>query len=374
MEKNIVQRRSLLSNLFLISILVYPMQLGCGNRLLTEVGNLEKQSNWAIVYETYGEIYSYSIAAKESTLIGKIENSRWDEGYYRPILLPNQERLIVASDFKEDSYETKYWILKLLDLRGRVIENLLTLNRVNNLAWSPKREKIAIAGSEKPGVPLPPEADDLKHFRLTFQNDSLFIFDLNSRQLEKIVDSNVYQVSSTQAWSPDGKKLLYETVDKKIMSYDFETKTSQKLVDDATNASWSPTGAWIAFQVDHEDPSQQHYYLLKPDGTNRKLFFNNWKVEENWFRSQAIYHASRPVSWSPDGRFILFARRVTTIRDETFDNLYLMRVSGSSSVKLGRAEGYFSDANWVYLHPHKKSGTKSENQNQVPGTAEGDGR
>lgn len=108
---------------------------------------------------------------------------------------------------------------------------------------------------------------------------------------------------SWPSWSPDGTRLLYSTGQQSgsrimIASGDGSNPVPLRPLDPTYRddaASWSPDGTTIAFSAFYQPSNFVESYalfLINPDGSNQRLV------------SPA---SSRFVSWSPDGRSLLFS-------------------------------------------------------------------
>jgi len=112
----------------------------------------------------------------------------------------------------------------------------------------------------------------------------------NLRQLTTLSDD----VASDVAWSPNGKKLLYNDSADQVYTIWADGSHRSAISDgDSRSAAWSPDGTTIAFV---EDDSIS---LSEPDGTVAQLYAGDGN------------HISY-LSWSPDGSRIAFINNAAT--------------------------------------------------------------
>ena len=140
---------------------------------------------------------------------------------------------------------------------------------------------------------------------------------------------------SDPMFSPDGKKIVYCSVQEAIYSQiyvmDADGKNSRKLTDvktgDACGPAWSSDGkriAYYAFANTHPSRDPQ-IWVMDADGSNaRKL----------------IDHGMDP-SWSPDGKQIAFASR----HDGLFQ-IFSMNADGSNVRQLTKGNAETSNPAW----------------------------
>ncbi|HEX8993239.1 MAG TPA: hypothetical protein VF784_16275, partial [Anaerolineales bacterium] len=119
------------------------------------------------------------------------------------------------------------------------------------------------------------------------------------------------QAAIAETWSPDGRALLYgdlsSTGNPPSLHIRIYTIASGQITDlgggtGVTDfaAAWSPDGRWIA--IDRNIPgggpagSSNQVWLVKPDGTQAHVLLDE---------AGASYSG---LSWSPDGRFLLYSR------------------------------------------------------------------
>jgi Tol biopolymer transport system component len=111
------------------------------------------------------------------------------------------------------------------------------------------------------------------------------------------------QVTSTgdeynPAWSPNGKKVVYDHGYGDLYIANVHTRVSHQLTDTPGvlsdfYPSWSPNGSRIVFG--HASNSGASLFTIRPDGSHlRELTPHDWRASE--------------PGWSPDGKMIVFTR------------------------------------------------------------------
>jgi Tol biopolymer transport system component len=158
-------------------------------------------------------------------------------------------------------------------------------------------------------------------------DNELEIMDLASNVTEEI-DPRAKLTS--QCWSPDDKKIVYEA-DDSIRVYEIgEDKSTILTIAKGENPTWSPDGNWITFS-DHNA-----YYAIHPNGQERKKLFHYWGPFS-------------PLYWSPDSRFVAYIAALGFLQGGAVDaELYRLRVrrleDGSEDWV---AQGQLPDFQWV---------------------------
>jgi WD40 repeat protein len=172
---------------------------------------------------------------------------------------------------------------------------------------------------------------------------TLAILDLGSKRAHAIainVDQKEYVTS--QCWSPDGKRLVYQ-IDDAVRLYELDNDRSDAIAK-GTDPTWSPDGSWIAFR------DRDTYYAIHPDGSNRKeLFHNHWGGAVS-----ALY-------WSPDSRIVAYVRELGFLQggalDAEVNQLRVRRLEDGSEDRLcpdNVAAG--GNYHWITTSELKKTG------------------
>ncbi len=128
--------------------------------------------------------------------------------------------------------------------------------------------------------------------------------------------------------SPDGQKIVFVSVRNStatstlaelyVMNADGTSPVRLTTTSGVTNGmsefpAWSPDGKRIAF-IRVLDDAPRHVWIVNADGTGLHQLFTGTSVEQS-------------VAWSPDGTQLAFARKTST--DEKFD-IYVSNADGSN--------------------------------------------
>jgi hypothetical protein len=175
---------------------------------------------------------------------------------------------------------------------------------------------------------------------------TLAILDLISKRTRAIainVDQKEYVTS--QCWSPDGKRLVYQ-MDDAVRLYELDHDRSDAIAK-GTDPTWSPDGNWIAFR------DRETYYAMHADGRDRKDLFHN--------------HGGSAVSalyWSPDSRIVAYLRELGFLQggvlDAEVNQLRVRRLEDGSDDRLcpDNVEWY-ANYRWVTTSELKQPGSES---------------
>jgi hypothetical protein len=180
------------------------------------------------------------------------------------------------------------------------------LTPVQSLCWSYDKSRLAVAVYR--GSP------DVK----------LEILNLGSG-VDQTVAPSVKELTS-QCWSPDDKKIVYEAGDGVRIYEVGNDKSSTPLAPGGKEPTWSPDGNWIAFR------EGDTFYEIRPDGRDKRKLFHRRDVYT-------------PLWWSPDSRFVAYIATVPFAIDD-FYRLRIRRLEDNSDDWV--AEGQISgDYQWL---------------------------
>lgn len=206
--------------------------------------------------------------------------------------------------------------IKIFDVATGNTEDIATFKEIAGLAISPDDKKIAFVATYDDlgpynGVPMSIE-NIAAHFKQKTEHDSkvrgLFVIDLKSREIEKLIEKNVAYIENT-AWSPDGSKILYQAGDQSHAIIDLETRASKKILDkDYSYTSWTHDSKRIIYLNDlYVDAKDSHYYSVDLNGQDKQLFLENKELNKISLFS-GVYKIQTPIYTSPNGEFLLYGR------------------------------------------------------------------
>lgn len=158
------------------------------------------------------------------------------------------------------------------------------------------------------------------------------LVDLEERRGESVFTVPLRQ-SYQACWSPDGEQIAFigvgeDFVGLHVMNADGSELECVQEMGLPEHPAWSPNGETIAFSAEGLA------------GEDAEIFLLNCKSKEiSQLTSNSV--DDRCPSWSPDGRFILFASEV----DETYD-LCILDVTDKSIRRLTNGPGNFTNPAW----------------------------
>ena len=194
------------------------------------------------------------------------------------------------------------------------------MSPVQSLCWSYDKSRLAVGVHR--GFP------ELK----------LEILNLGSG-VDETIDPSVKELTS-QCWSPDDKKIVYEAGDG-VRTYEVgNDKSSTLLAPGGKEPTWSPDGNWIAFR------EGDTFYEIRPDGRDRRKLL----------RSRDVWS---PLWWSPDSRFVAYVSSVPFAIDDVY-RLRIRRLEDNSDDWV--AEGQISGEYQWAISPQlvKQAGSQSK--------------
>ena len=223
----------------------------------------------------------YSICPDGSGLTN-LTNSDADD--YSPAWSPDGKRLAFVSTRTGSSQ------VFLMQEDGKT-QTLLTSDYQNDdPVWLPDGKQIAVRTTDGNG---------LWWWRL---------FDLDDENISDLTEPSYDFFFQKQAWSPDGKKIAYMSLQEQVERNDgssqihimnMDGSEDQALTSDIwanISPAWSPDGEWIAF-LSERDGTYNSFalYIIRADGRKLKRL------------TEPVYSESAVFSWSPDGTQIAIA-------------------------------------------------------------------
>ncbi|HSF60232.1 MAG TPA: hypothetical protein VLA69_00910, partial [Gaiellaceae bacterium] len=128
--------------------------------------------------------------------------------------------------------------------------------------------------------------------------------------------ATTYEIGSSPAWSPDGRKIAFVGMDDDgntdVYVVRADGRGQQRLTRHPKvdgNPAWSPDGQKIAFtRGDREwSPGQKAYiYVMNADGSGQRNLTREWGLKG--LKGPPPPDADEPTFWSPDWRRIAFLR------------------------------------------------------------------
>lgn len=146
---------------------------------------------------------------------------------------------------------------------------------------------------------------------------------------------------TSPSWSPDGESIAFSR-DNQIWVMKADGSQPKALTHNALNQkpAWSPDGTRIAFIRSLDTDQKRYLYLMNIDGSGLRALTG--KESNVW----------SPLSWSPDGRYIVFEYTPGTIGNQ----LHILNVQTGELKQIKDSFAYVSPA-W---YPLMESGAASE--------------
>jgi dipeptidyl aminopeptidase/acylaminoacyl peptidase len=218
--------------------------------------------------------------------------------------------VISRVNLKDNRHDTQ---LVMIDVKTGA-QQPLTFDRlgVGNPRWSPQDDRIAFTAEAETGKDKAKKAQ-------------VFVLSMAGGEARKITDAA--QGVEQFAWSPDGASIAYASPDPPDQKALDRHEDSFEMGDDGLFTSAAPR--------------PQHIWIIKADGSgNRRLTSGTWSLPE----SAPNVGGPPPLSWSRDGRWIVFPRRATpSIGDADESTIWAVDVQNGQLRKLTKHDKFEND-------------------------------
>ncbi|HKE34528.1 MAG TPA: S9 family peptidase [Candidatus Acidoferrum sp.] len=213
--------------------------------------------------------------------------------------------------------------------------------------WSPNGDRLAFTANDGAGKDAKPQ---------------IFVLPIGGGEARKISDApnGIEQF----AWRPDGREIAYVTSDEPVNKKEIEKHNDAFEVGDND-------------YLTTEAPQPSHIWLISADGGNpKRLTSGVWSLP----KSAPPSSPASPISWSPDGKSLLFTRQEHPHQgDADLTTLQILNMDSGEYHRLTKHQkfesfGAFSpDGSRVaYWYP-RDGDPNNENEILVTPTAGGDG-
>jgi TolB protein len=140
-------------------------------------------------------------------------------------------------------------------------------------------------------------------------------------------------VISSLSWSPDGAEIAVvgvvpSSLASDIYAINVQGGEARKLTDSPNTSkyevAWSPDSSQIAFVgFDRVSRDYRHIYLIDADGSNQRLLV-----------SVPMADLLQQISWSPDGKKLMFVHYITVEEIDFYTEIYVVDVEDGTIINL----------------------------------------
>lgn len=189
---------------------------------------------------------------------------------------------------------------------------------VGGSSWSPDGRQLAISMQDPDDPPGTPSGT----------NPTIWILNRDGSGLRRLTERSTWGAHTLPSWSPDGKRILYQSGATFVVSADGTRDTLFAL--DCFNAQWSPNGQQVAcVGAGPEGGPATLLRIMNADGGGDRVVV------------QSPDPLSMP-SWSPDGTELVY----TVSPEDAPAYVYRIRADGTGGRRV--AEG--QSAVWAHVH------------------------
>ncbi len=219
-----------------------------------------------------------------------------------------------------ESSDLRSYSLTIVDLVQHTHEQLLQIPYLLGPRWSKDGNLIAFEGTTE----------------VSTGPSNLYLYNPHERELSLLVSEDLKGGDFLFCWAPNGRAIVYQSGDDKIKVVDIESKQT-KTIDSGQFPTWSPNGLYISYQSSGSD-----YSLYNIETRQKKFLLKGGSLRGG-------------VVWSPDSRYIVYARASGALRGllsdmlggvDSYGDLYAMDLQSNVSVRLHSHDGSIYPTDW----------------------------
>jgi WD40 repeat protein len=219
----------------------------------------------------------------------------------------------------DDPSGAQYGGMGVANSDGTGIRRLLPAGRqAEGVAWSPDGKVTAFWSNR-----------DAER-----QSMDLHLFDTVA-MTEKVLlrRATFYGTPYTLSWSPDGRRIVFASLDGHVSIVDRITGKVTKVVQ-GDAPSWSPDGSTIVYRegVPYSKRPDEgiRYFAINPSGGDKRLLFEGGPTKGD------DGQVTQPVVWSPDSRYILYLKVYDPVFDTNVSKIYTLNVVTGERLLIGK--------------------------------------
>ncbi len=212
----------------------------------------------------------------------------------------------------------------VLDAQTNSSQEVFTAAMIWGMSWAPDGDRLAVIADREGGR---------GHKIFIVERKTSSVTEINSEPARNYAISDYVSPS----WNPAGTKLTLElrrsgpgannSTAGVIAVWDLASQR-MRIIAEGVESSWSPADDHIAFF----DPSRRQCFLVKSDGTERRLLFSSTTGILGIGGRAPLFF---PVVWSPDARQLIFHEWVDA---DLITEVYEFDLSRGKIRHLGRSE------------------------------------